>query len=164
MRATTGWGRSLLIIVSSLVLLTHGGQAAADQSGTGTRTSAAEAAALAVMDAFLAAFNARDEEAWAETLVYPHVRLASGTVAVYPDRAAFLDGMDLDAFAASTGWRRSNWDDMVIVQSSPDKVHVRVRFSRYDENDALLSTYDSLYILEPVAGRWGVRARSSFAP
>lgn len=127
-------------------------------------TESAEANALVVMEAFLAAFNARDEEAWADTLVYPHVRFASGTVSVYQDRAAFLDGMDLDAFAATTGWRRSTWDDMAIIQSSPQKVHVRVRFSRFDENDALMASFDSLYIIEPVDGHWGVRARSSFAP
>ncbi len=127
-------------------------------------TEAAEAHAVAVMDAFLAAFNARDEAAWADTLTFPHVRMASGTVVVYPDRAAFIEAMDLDAFAETTGWRRSTWDDMQIVQSSPEKVHVRVRFSRFDQEDALIASFDSLYIIEPADGRWGVRARSSFAP
>lgn len=126
--------------------------------------AAAETRALAVMDAFLAAFNARDEAAWADTLTFPHVRMASGTVLVYPDREAFIAAMDLDAFAETTGWRRSTWDDMQVVQSSPEKVHIRVRFSRFDEHDALMASYDSLYIIEPADGRWGVRARSSFAP
>lgn len=173
MRGTTGLIRVALVFLSGLFLLggsalvaandKPGAEASAEISAV-ARTGEAEEKALAVMEAFLVAFNARDEEAWADTLTYPHVRLASGTVAVYPDRAAFLEGMDLDAFASSTGWRRSTWDDMAVVQSSPAKVHVRVRFSRFDEKDALLATYDSLYIIEPVDGRWGVRARSSFAP
>jgi hypothetical protein len=124
----------------------------------------ARARALAVMEAFLLAFNARDEEAWADTLVYPHVRMASGGVVVYQDRDAFLAAMDLDAFAENTGWRRSTWDDMAVVQASPDKVHIRVVFSRFDADDELIASFDSLYIIEPVNGRWGVRARSSFAP
>ena len=124
----------------------------------------AEVDALAVMEAFLEAFNGRDVAAWADTLVFPHLRMASGTVVVYQNRDEFIEAMDLDAFAENTGWRRSTWDDMAVVQSSARKVHVRVRFSRFDADDALMATYDSLYIIEPVAGRWGVRARSSFAP
>ena len=148
----------------AVTMLPAFGQVAAESERVPAGTDAARANALAVMDAFLAAFNARDEAAWADTLVYPHVRLASGAVVVYEDRATFLAAMDLDAFAQSTGWRRSTWDDMVIVQSSPAKVHVRVRFSRFDAEDELIASYDSLYIIEPVDGRWGVRARSSFAP
>ncbi len=124
----------------------------------------AEIKALAAMEAFLTAFNARDEAAWADTLVFPHVRLASGTVVVYETREAFLEAMDLDAFAANIGWRRSTWDDMAVIQSSAQKVHIRVTFSRFDANDELIASYDSLYIIEPVDGHWGVRARSSFAP
>ena len=121
-------------------------------------------AALAVMEAFLEAFNARDEAAWADTLLFPHVRLASGTVRVIDDREAFLAGADLDAFAASTGWDHSTWDDLEVIQEGPDKVHVRVRFSRFDGAGVRLASYDSLYVVERADGRWGVRARSSFAP
>lgn len=151
----TNW---LMGLVFGWLLAASG--AVADSAGV----QAAEARALVVMDAFLAAFNARDEAAWADTLSFPHVRMASGTVLVYPDREAFIAAMDLDAFAETTGWRRSTWDDMTIVQSSADKVHIRVRFSRFDENDELIASFDSLYIIEPADGRWGVRARSSFAP
>jgi len=136
------------------VPLAHGAQSA----------TAAETAALEVMDAFLTAFNASDEQAWADTLVYPHIRMASGQVRVYQDRNAFVEEMDMTAFAANTGWRRSSWDDMEVIQSSPNKVHIRVKFSRFDAQDALIASYDSLYIIEPVDGHWGVRARSSFAP
>lgn len=130
------------------------------------------AAALGVMDAFMAAFNRRDVSAWADTLVYPHVRLASGTVAVYPDREAFIAAHDLNAFAASSGWSRSAWDDLRVVQSGPDKVHLAVRFTRYDAQDKVLSSYDSLYVVERIGpqsddsghSRWGIRARSSYAP
>jgi hypothetical protein len=123
-----------------------------------------EAAAFAVMDAFLVAFNARDEESWADTLHFPHVRLASQTVTVYPDREAFLSAMDMDAFAATYGWAYSTWDNMSVIQKSDRKVHVQVVFSRFNADDELLASFDSLYVIELVDGRWGVRARSSFAP
>lgn len=124
----------------------------------------ADDAALAVMHAFLDAFNARDTAAWADTLHFPHVRLAGGEVHVYPDREAFLAAMDMNAFAAAFGWDHSTWDDMRIVQSSPDKVHVAVLFSRFDAAGNKLASYHSLYVIEQIGGRWGVRARSSFAP
>lgn len=121
-------------------------------------------AALAVMDAFMAAFNARDEAAWADTLHFPHVRIASHQVSVFPDRAAFLGSRDLDAFAAATGWDHSAWDSLQIVQSSAEKVHIAVTFTRYDAAGQVLASYDSLYVVEKLDGRWGIRARSSFAP
>ncbi len=71
--------------------------------------AAAREAATGVMADFLAAFNARDEAAWADTLVYPHVRIASSEVVIYETRSDFVDAMDLASFAAETGWRYSTW-------------------------------------------------------
>lgn len=126
--------------------------------------STAESAARDVMEDFLQAFNDRDEAAWADTLHFPHVRLASGEVVVYQDRASFLDAMDLAAFAEQIGWDYSTWDDMQVVQSSPQKVHIAVNFTRFDPQGVSIATYESLYVVEQIEGRWGVRARSSFAP
>lgn len=124
----------------------------------------AESAALDVMNEFMRTFNDSDVEALAGTLVYPHIRIASGQVRIFADRQAFIDATDMAVFASSTGWRRSRWDDMEIIQMSDSKVHIKVRFSRFDADDDLLASYDSLYVIELVEGRWGVRARSSFAP
>lgn len=107
-------------------------------------------AALEVMDNFLTAFNARDEQAWANTLHFPHVRLASGQVTVYSTAAEFVAAMDLESFAESTGWDHSVWDTLEI--------------SRYTAVGDKMASYRSLYVIEKVNGRWGVRARSSFAP
>lgn len=151
-------------LLLAAAVLSSGASAAGEEGAESAAVRLAESRALAVMDAFLAAFNASDVDAWADTLLFPHVRLASGQVHVYPDRKTFVEAMDMQVFATQTGWRYSTWDDMAIVQSSPDKVHVRVRFSRFDDGDALIASYDSLYIIEQVNGQWGVRARSSFAP
>lgn len=120
--------------------------------------------ARAVMDAFMTAFNASDPAALAETLVYPHVRFASQTVTVFPDRAAFIAASDMAAFARATGWAYSRWDDIQVIHASPDKVHFAVVFTRLDANDEVIAPYRSLYVLERIEGRWGIRARSSFAP
>ena len=129
-----------------------------------TWAEAADAGARQVLDDFLDAFNARDEAAWADSLHFPHVRLASQTVIVYQDRDEFIDAMDMDAFARNLGWSRSTWDAVQVVQTGDDKVHFAVEFSRYNTAGEVFQTFDSLYIVERIDGRWGVRARSSFAP
>ena len=125
---------------------------------------AADASARTVMDAFMAAFNARDTAAWADTLLYPHVRFAGGKVTIFPDRDAFIAANHIDKLIAGEAWDHSKWDSMQIVQSSPNKVHIAVEFSRYHADGTKYASYPSLYIVEQVDGHWGVRARSSFAP
>lgn len=125
---------------------------------------APEHAALRVLDEFMAAFNARDVEAWIATLQFPHVRIASGTVAVFPDAAAFRNNFEFARFAEQTGWSRSEWSERRVVQAGADKVHLAVRFTRFRAGGSVLAAYDSLYVVTRVAGRWGVQARSSYAP
>lgn len=112
----------------------------------------------------MTAFNAKDSAAWADTLLYPHVRFAGGKVVTFPDRAAFIAANHIDALIAGEGWDHSKWDAMQIVQSSPTKVHIAVEFSRYHKDGTRYASYPSLYIVEQVDGKWGIRARSSFAP
>ena len=117
-----------------------------------------------VMDEFMAAFNARDEGRWADTLLFPHVRFASGGVVVHDSKQAFVAGMDFDAFARQNDWDFSEWDDIEVIHAGATKVHFKVRFSRFNPQGQAYATFDSLYILQKVEGRWGIRARSSFAP
>jgi hypothetical protein len=153
-----------LALVALATLQVAGPVRAETAVGDSAAVADAEARAIAVMEAFLQAFNARDEAAWAETLNFPHVRIASGRVVTFPDRAAFLEASDLGRFAAETGWDYSTWDDMRVIQASADKVHIAVRFTRYDDQGAELASYQSFYVVDRLDGRWGVRARSSFAP
>lgn len=124
----------------------------------------AVAAARIVMDEFITTFNARDEARWANTLLFPHVRVASGTVVVHPSKAEFVASTDLDEFARIYDWSHSAWDSIEVIQAGPDKVHFKVVFSRYNKAGERYVSFDSLYILQQVEGRWGIRARSSFAP
>lgn len=121
-----------LAIAACVLALVHVSPSMAAEAGA-AEVAEAEQAARQVMDDFLRAFNDRDEAAWADTLQFPHVRLASGGVVVYENRAEFLDAMDLTGFAEQTGWDYSTWDDMTIVHAAPQKVHIAVTFTRYDE-------------------------------
>ena len=126
----------------------------------------AAAAAMVVLDEFMRAFNARDMSGWSATLNYPHVRFASGTVTVWPTRADhFPECIRSDAYAlAGIGWDHSHWLRREVVLASPEKVHVSTLFQRYNAANEIIGTYQSLYIVTKVDGRWGVQARSSMAP
>lgn len=125
---------------------------------------AAIVAAMTSLDDYMKAFNARDPAAWAATLNYPHVRLASGAVRVWQTEQEYTDYMDFDAFAKRFGWDHSVWDKREVTQSGPDKVHFSTTFSRYDKDGNKIATFDSLYVVTKRDGHWGTQMRSSFAP
>jgi hypothetical protein len=92
------------------------------------------------------------------------VRIASGTVNVTPDKAAFLQAMDMEEFARRFNWHHSAWKSIELIQADPTKVHFKVAFTRFNAQGEPNATFNSLYILQNIDGRWGIRARSSFAP
>ncbi len=126
--------------------------------------SAAEAAALKSLDEYMAAFNSRDAKAWAQTLHYPHVRIASGQVRVWQTPEEYVRDFDFSAFAERESWHHSAWSKREIIQTSADKVHVAVSFTRFDAQNQPVSSYESLYVVTEKDGHWGTQARSSFAP
>mgnify|MGYP002835004782 FL=1 len=124
----------------------------------------AESGARGTMQEFLAAFNARDVTRLADTLHFPHVRVASNGLTVTADKMSFVASRDLEQFAIDNDWDFSEWDSIETVHAGPDKVHFKVVFSRFNPQGERYATFDSLYILQKINDRWGIRARSSFAP
>ena len=122
------------------------------------------AAAMKSLDDYMEAFNARDAKAWAATLNYPHIRIASGTVVISQTAEEYASRMDFDAFAERFGWDHSKWDKREVINAQADKVHFNTTFSRYNKAGEKIATYDSLYIVTKQDGHWGTLARSSFAP
>ncbi|MBM3621155.1 MAG: hypothetical protein FJX20_10740 [Alphaproteobacteria bacterium] len=118
-------------------------------------------AAMATLDAFMAALNARDEAGVNRAFNFPHVRLASGTVTVWERAGDYR----LDAFVARAGdgWRESRWDERRVIHAFADKVHLAVQFSRWRGDGTLIGRYPSVWVVTRQAGKWGVQARSSFA-
>lgn len=121
------------------------------------------AGAMAAMDNFMLAFNARDPQAWAESLNYPHVRFASGTVTVWESAEEFAETRAFETLPR-TGWDHSHWLSRDVVLVSENKVHITTEFARFNSDNEVLATYQSLYIITRVDGHWGTQARSSLAP
>jgi hypothetical protein len=119
------------------------------------------AAAMACLDDFMAAFNARDVTAFEATFNFPSVRLASGTLAIiepgYHAPQMFERGPLSD-------WDHSAWDRREIIHAGADKVHIDTRFTRYRADGSVIGGFDSVYVVTREDGHWGVKARSSFAP
>jgi len=120
-------------------------------------------AAMAVLDRFMRAFNARDLAAWEATYHFPHFRMASGELTVLPKAGSRPDDF-FQRFAESTGWHHSAWLERELVQVGANKVHIAVKFARYREDGSVLATYDSFYVVTRQDGEWGIKGRSSFAP
>lgn len=119
--------------------------------------------AMTALDEFMLHFNSRDMNAWAGTLNYPHVRFASGGVTVWDSAAEFAQGATFERLPR-TGWDHSDWLSRDVVMASAGKVHVQTVFQRYNADDEIIGTYESLYIVTLQDGHWGTQARSSLAP
>lgn len=117
-------------------------------------------AAMAVMAKHIAGLNARDNDAIAESLHFPHYRLASGRMQVWETKDSYL----ADFYArAGEGWSHSAWDSLDVLSAADDKVHLDVRFTRFDQTGEPLGHFRSLWVITRNDGRWAATLRSSFA-
>ena len=126
-----------------------------------TENIAEIAAAMRCLDDFMAAFNARDLEAFEATFNFPSVRLASNTLTLiergHHQPAMFETG-------ALAEWDHSAWERREVIHSGADKVHFDTRFTRYRADGSMIGGFDSIYVVTREDGHWGIKARSSYAP
>jgi hypothetical protein len=120
------------------------------------------AAAQKCLDAFMAAFNARDLKAFEATFNFPSVRLASNTLVII-DKPGWHPA-DMFTRGALKDWHHSAWERREIIHAGDDKVHIDTRFARYRADGSVIGHFDSIYVVTNESGHWGIKARSSFAP
>ena len=117
--------------------------------------------ALKVLDNHILALNARDPNAIAATLHFPHFRLSGTGLKEWPTPQTYFDDFKS---RAGGDWSHSEFSVIKIVDSSQTKVHVDLEVLRYDANNELIARSRSLWVLTCDQGRWAVKFRSSFAP
>lgn len=123
----------------------------------------AESAARAALEAYLAAFNAADMEAWRRTLNYPRVNIGPRgevSTAQTPDDVA-------DPFARlrqQEGWHRSTQEQFTVIASSATKVHCQVITNRFHADGTRYSRFLSFYVITEQDGHWGVQLGSGLPP
>ena len=121
------------------------------------------AAAVAVLDRFMAAFSASDVDGIRAAFNFPHVRFHSGQILTF----AKSEDFNLDYFRSTPDaveWARSVWDDRRIIHAGKDKVHFDTQFSRLRADGGIIASYRSIYIVTRIDGHWGIQGRSTFAP
>ena len=122
-----------------------------------------EARCQEILALWMAALNRYDGPAMDALMRFPHVRLAADNVAVYD--APGNNPMDLfDRLRKHENWHRSTWNETKLIQSSPNKAHFAVRYTRYREDGSIIGVYDSLYVFTALEGDWRIQCRSSFGP
>lgn len=121
---------------------------------------AAGSEALAAVDRYLAALNARDTIAIRDAFNFPHLRIgAQGKLS----RFERPEDYDFDHFFRTTradGWHHTKWDNTEVVFATEGKAHVAVNFTRYREDDSVIGQYFSLYIVTCRDGHWGIQVGS----
>ncbi len=121
---------------------------------------AAIQSAIGVVDAHMAALNARDPEVIVATLHFPHYRLAGSAFKVWETPDTYLD----DFYApAGEGWGRSQWNRQTVIHAEAEKVHLDMEFTHFRTDGSELGTYRSIWVITRIGGRWAAQLRSSFA-
>ena len=118
------------------------------------------AAAMAVLDRHLVALNAGDATGLADTLHFPHYRLAGTRMQVWQTPDTYL--ADFHA-RVGEGWHHTKWDFRNVIAASPNKVHIDLQFTRYRADDSSLGSFRSIWVITLIGGRWAAQLRSSFA-
>jgi hypothetical protein len=122
-----------------------------------------EKAALEALTLYMKSWNNRDIAGMDAAFHFPHVRIASGQISIL-EKTRMRSRNFFESFIKNTGWDYSLWDYRRAVQSKEDKVHFAVQFTRYRKDGIPIGQYPSLWIVALIDGKWGVQARSSFAP
>lgn len=110
-----------------------------------------------VADRYFDAFNASDFVTNASALHFPSYMITpKGDFYAFSDLESYVEM--LNGFEAY--WHHEHVVGKDILQSSPKKVHVAIKASRYDDKNILINTHESLWIVTCVDGEWGIKARS----
>jgi len=93
-------------------------------------------------------------------LHFPHHRLSGTTWKTWETPDQYFDDF---LQRAGTDWNRSTVENIKVVDSSTNKVHIDVEIRRYDSNEVLMTSFRSLWIIIEIDGVWAAKVRSSFA-
>jgi len=115
------------------------------------------AAAKQSLEAFMTAWNQADNEALRKTLNYPMLTLFGSSFLLADTPREFT--VDFEGMRAREGWTRSSFDAIAVTSSSPEKVHLRVVFSRYNLDGKAYWTAGVFYVVTLKDGHWGVQYR-----
>ena len=119
--------------------------------------------AVQAVEAFIRTFNAQDHERQAETLNYPHIRLANGRYTTIENADAFIAGAKRgEARLRDEGWHHTVVASLEVVHAGKDKAHIAIRNDRCHADGTVYHSFETFWIATLVDGHWGIQFRSSF--
>ena len=122
-----------------------------------------EAEGVAAARAFIAAFNAQEHEALADTLNYPHVRLANGRFVTVESRDEFVKRSESGkGRLEAEGWDNTVVRSIEVVHAGEDKVHLAMTIDRRHADGRVYNSFETLWIATRQDGHWGIQFRSSY--
>lgn len=127
--------------------------------------SQAERAATDVLERHMVARNSEDAKGIAAEYNYTEIRLAGRQIGrtESEESATVFEEKVVMPFLKATGWKRSEWDKIKIVQSSSNKVHFELIFSRFDAQGNRYLTSPTFWAVTKQDNKWGIKLRSSYA-
>lgn len=113
--------------------------------------------ALATVERYLAALNARDTAGIRDAFNFPHIRIGADGSLTRFERPEDYDFSYFIRRTGPDGWHRTVWDRTEVVFATPSKAHVAVDFTRYREDGSVIGRYFSLYVVTCRNGHWGIQ-------
>lgn len=117
-------------------------------------------AALHVMDCHINALNSHDEQALAQSMHFPHIRLSKASLKIWQTPDEYFSDFRK---RAGDAWSHSEFRDIQILAVSDVKVHLDAEIVRYNANNEVVSQFRSLWVIIDEKGKWAAKMRSSFA-
>ena len=128
---------------------------------THPRDPGSEDEARKVIEAFFPLFSRRAVRGLLSVVNFPRIRVTGSRTVIHTvcERVDRISHRPLE-----DDWHHTALDSLTFVQSSPDKVHALVVFSRYQANGQRDVSHPTLWIVTKIDGHWGIQVRSMFAP
>ena len=165
----TRYAREGTPILTALVtyVVTHkdgrwGTQARFGAGRMGLTTEERDANAAAAEDAVATYVDAMNDptnvDGWADTMHYPQVRIARGTLQQWETDVSFKAGSEPGRLRT---WFRTRLVSFDAVQVGQDAVNAAVQYSFENSDGESLATHDAVFLVTRRDGIWKIQARSS---
>jgi hypothetical protein len=121
------------------------------------------ARAVQVANSFIDAFNKQDYVALADTLNFPHIRLANDRFLTMESAEQFIaGGGQAEDYLRAEGWAQTRVTSIEVIHSGETKVHLALAIQRQAEGGQVYNHFDTLWIVTLLDDHWGIQFRSSF--
>jgi hypothetical protein len=110
------------------------------------------------------AFIAQDVDGMIAEMHFPHMRLAGPDFQVWETEEDFQASQsESTRQLRAEGFSQGVTDSIEAVQFGSDKVHLAVRITRQGTDGTGYKTFETLWVMTLLDGKWAAKFRSSFA-